>query len=159
MANLPMFDAHPRGWTNPVALRASAALAAAGAWDATPTASFSSGADHVTLAFTYTRGAAGGAFDWQLEVSPYAIVGNVPAGAAEWITESLYASGGVVGGADTQSRVQREYQTYGSTAAGAEDFVYGPIALHGTIERIRVRARESGVVGTPGTLSIVAELY
>jgi len=159
MASLPIYSPHPPGWANPVILRASAALAAAGAWDAAPTESFSSGAQHMTVAFTYTRGAAGGAFDWQLEVSPYAVVGNVPAGASEWITESLYASGGVVGAADTQSRVQREFQTYGSTAAGAEDFVYGPIALHGTIERIRIRARESGVAGTPGTLAISAELY
>ena len=30
MPNLPMFDAHPRGWQDPVILRASAALAAAG---------------------------------------------------------------------------------------------------------------------------------
>jgi len=158
---LPIFDGHPRGWSNPVTLRASAALAAAGAWDAAPTESFTSGAHHITLSFTYTRGAAGGAFDWQIETSIYAVVGNVPAGAAEWVTESLYAAGAVAAGADTQSHVQREYQTYESQGAAAEDFVYGPVALNGTIERIRVRARESadGVQGTPGTLSIVAELY
>ncbi len=158
---LDIFSPHPRGWSNPVTLRAAAALPAAGAWDAAPTESFSSGAHNLTLSFTYTRGAAGGAFDWQLEVSIYAVVGNVPAGAAEWVTEPLYAAGAVVQGADTQSLVQREYQTYGSQGAAAEDFVYGPIALSGTIERVRVRARESadGVVGTPGTLSIVAELF
>jgi len=153
--------AHPTGWTNPVTLRASAALAAAGAWDATPTESFSTNAQNVTLSFTYTRGAAGGAFDFQIETSIYAVVGNVPAGAAEWVTESLYAAGAVALGADSQSRAQREYQTYGSTGAGAEDFVFGPIELNGTIERIRVRARESadGITATPGTLSIVAELF
>ena len=153
------FDTHPRGWANPVNLRASAALPAAGVWDPAPTESFSSGAQAVTLAFTYERGAAGGAFDWQIEVSHYAVVGNVPTSASEWVTESLYGSGAVVAGLDSQSRVQREYETYAATSAAVEDFTYGPIPLLGTIERIRVRARESGVVGNPGTLQISATLY
>ena len=41
--------------------------------------------------------------------------------------------------------------------AAAEDFVFGPIALDG-VERIRIRARESGVVGSPGTLQITGEV-
>lgn len=154
---LPILDAHPRGWQNPVTLRANAALAAA--WDAAPAESFASGAHNLTLAFTYERGAAGGAFDWQLEVSIYAVAGNVPTGAGEWVTESLYAAGAVAAGVDSQSRVQREFQTYQATGAAAEDFVYGPVALDGTIERIRVRARESGVPGTPGDLQITAEMF
>lgn len=156
---LPILAAHPRGWQNPVNLRISAALAAAGAWDAAPTESFSSGAHNLTLSFTYTRGAAGGAFDWQLEVSIYSVAALVPATASEWVTESLYAAGAVVAGADAQSRVQREYQTYQALLAAAEDFVYGPIALNGTVERIRVRARESGSVGNPGDLQIAGEMF
>ena len=149
----------PRGYANPVVLRASAALAAAGAWDAAPTVSFSAQVRNITLAFTYTRGAAGGAFDWQLEVSPYSVAALVPAGASEWLTgDAIYAAGAVAAGVDTQSLVQREYQTYTSQGAAAEDFVIGPVALNGTIERVRVRARESGVVGTPGTLQITAEM-
>ena len=153
------WDSYPKGWANPVTLRASAALPAAGAWDATPTASFSSGAHNLTLYFTYTDAAQGaGAFDWQLEVSAYSAVALAPTGAAEWVTESVYASGGVVAGADTTSLVQRELQSYTSQGAAAEDFVFGPIELNVTIERVRVRARESGVVGTPGTLQITAEM-
>ena len=156
---LPIFDTHPRGWTNPVNLRASAALGAAGAWDATPTASFCSGAQHISLYFTYTRGAVGGAFDFQMEVSAYAVAGNVPTGASEWVTQSLYEAGAVAPGADTTSEIQRELITYGSQGAAAEDFVFGPLELRGTVERIRVRAKESGVVGTPGTLQITGELF
>lgn len=156
---LPVLDAHPRGWQNPVNLRADAALAAAGAWDAAPTESFSSGAHNLTLSFTYTRGAAGGAFDWQLEVSIYAVAARVPAGADEWITEAVYASGAVAAGVDTQSRVQREFETYQATGAAAESFPIGPIELNGTVERIRVTARESGNVGTPGDLQITGELF
>ena len=152
--------AHPVRWTNPVVLRASAALPAAGAFDAAPTASFSTGAESLTLSFTYTRGAAGGGFDWQIEVSLYSVAANAPTGAAEWVTEPLYAAGAVAEGADSQSRVQREYQTYGSQGAAAEDFIFGPIELGTAVERVRVRARESadGVVGSPGTLSIVGVL-
>jgi len=156
---LPILDAHPRGWQNPVNLRASAALAAAGAWDATPTESFSSGAHNLTLSFTYTRSAVGGAFDWQLQISIYAVAANVPTGADEWVTEAVYAAGAVAAGADTTSRVQRELQTYQATAAATESFPIGPIELNGTVERIRVRAKESGVVGTPGTLQITAEMF
>ena len=158
---LPIFDTHPRGWTNPVDARAIAALAAAGAWDATPTEFFASGAQNLTLAFTYTRGAAGGAFDFQIATSLYAVTANAPTGAAEWITESIIAAGAVALGADTQSRVQRDSETYGSQGAAVEAFSYGPIALKGTIERVRVRARESadGIVGTPGTLQISGELF
>jgi hypothetical protein len=156
---LPILDGHPRGWQNPINLRAWAALPAAGVWDATPTEFFSGGAHNLTLSFTYERGAAGGAFDWQLEVSIYAVAANVPTAASEWVTESLYAAGAVAAGVDSQSRVQREFQTYQATAAGAEDFVYGPIALNGTVERIRIRARESGVPGTAGDLQIAGELF
>lgn len=155
---LPYLDPHPRGYTNPITLRASAALEAAGAWDPAPTETSVAGGENMTLSFTYTRGGAGGAFDWQIEISIYAVVGNVPAGASEWVTESLYAAGAVAAGADSQSRIQREFQTYQATGAGAEDFIFGPIALDKTVERIRIRARESGAAGTPGTLSIVAEV-
>jgi len=154
---LPTFP-YPPGWSNPQTVRASAALPAAGAWDATPTALVSAYATSLNLHFTYTRGAVGGAFDFQLEVSPYAVAANVPAGAAEWVTESLYAPGAVVAGADSTSLVQRELQSYTSQGAAAEDFVFGPIAFSFNVERYRVRARESGVVGTPGTLQITGEL-
>lgn len=156
---LPILNTHPTGWVNPVNLRVSAALGAAGAWDAAPVESFCSNAQNISLGLTYTRGAAGGAFEFQMEVSLYAVVGNAPAGAAEWITQSLYEAGAVAPGVDATSEVQREQQTYTSQGAAAEDFVFGPLALNGTIERIRVRARETGVVGTPGTLQISAEMY
>lgn len=158
MPNIHLYDSHPVAWVNPVNLRASAALPAAGAWDATPTEQNVAGADFVTFHFTYTRGAAGGAFDWQLQTSAYSVAANVPAGAAEWVNESVYDAGVLAAGADTQSRVQREYQTYQATAAAAEGFTFGALELRGTIERIRIRARESGAVGTPGTLQIAATL-
>ena len=136
--------------------RASAALPALGAWDATPTIMPCAYFDDVTLYLTYTRGAAGGAFDLQIQTSAYSVAANVPTDAEEWVTESVYAGGLLAAGADTQSRLQREFETYQATAADAEAFAYGPIALNGTIERIRIAARESGDTDTPGTLQIEA---
>ena len=159
MPNLNISAAHPRGWSNPVTARASAALPAAGAWDAAPTEFFTSGADTMRVQFTYTRGAAGGAFDFQIESSIYAVVGNVPAGAGEWADPSVEAVGVVAAGVDTQSLVQDGYDTFTSQGAVAETFTYGPIQLNGTIERVRIPCRESGVVGTPGTLAVVVELF
>lgn len=135
--------------------RVSAALPGAGAWDATPLELVCGYFLRCTLYFTYTRGGAGGAFDFQVEYSPYSVVANVPAGAQEWITMGLLSNGAVVAGADTQSREQREYVTYQATSAVAEDIPY-PIDLSGAAERVRVIARESGAVGTPGTLQVEA---
>jgi len=137
--------------------RASAALPAAPAWDAAPTEMACAGFDFVTLNFTYTRGGAAGAFDWQVETSPYSLAAGVPAGAQEWQDPAIYASGAVAAGADTTSLVQRELESYTATGAAVETFTIGPTPLRSTFERLRVVARESGNVGAPGTLQIQAE--
>ena len=152
---MPIGDPHPRGYANPVVLRASAALTAA--WDAAPTESFSTNALEMSLHFTYTRGAAGGAFDWQLEISHYSANALVPTGASEWVTMSLYAPGPVAAGADSQSRVQREYISYVSQGAAAEDFTFY-VELNKVIERVRIPARESANEQDPGILQITAVL-
>jgi len=137
--------------------RVSAALAGAGAWDAAPLELACPYFDFVTLSFTYTRGGAAGAFDWQLWTSLYSIVGNAPAGAQEWSAPPIYASGAVAAGADTASLVQDEYMTYTPIDAAVHSFNYGPVPLRGTVERVRVRARESGNVGAPGLLQVTVE--
>ena len=144
---------------NPVTMRASAALPAAGAWDAAPTEQNVAGASHVMLSFTYTRGGAAGAFDFQIQPSIYSAAAVAPAGAGEWADESLYAAGAVFAGLDSQSRVQAEYQTFQPTGAAIETFIYGPVALVGVVERIRIPCRESGNVGAPGLLQVTAEFY
>jgi len=159
MPNLSIWNSYPVAWINPVTMRASAALPAAGAWDPAPTEQNVAGAGSITLSFTYTEGAPTGAFDWQLQTSIYSVAANVPAGAGEWGDEVLHAPGAVFAGQDSQSRVQAEYQTFDPIGVAAETFTYGPIELNYTIERVRVLARESGVVGTQGTLAIVMECY
>jgi hypothetical protein len=140
------------GIDNPITVRASAALPGAGAWDATPTVFAVAGISNITLYISYTRGAAGGAFDIQTLVSPYSANQLV---VQNWFSQSAHGIGAPAAGVDTQSRVQREYDTYQATGAAIESFVYGPIELDMTIERIAFQCRESGAVGAPGTLHIV----
>jgi len=128
--------------------RASAALPAAGAYDAAPTEMHCAGFETCALFISYTRGAAGGDMQFRVEVSPNS-AGTV------WNRSSVYSPGAVASGADTTSNLQREAIEYGSTAAGAELFVYGPFDLRGA-SRMRVPCCESGAVGTPGTAAIEA---
>lgn len=129
--------------------RASVPLPAAGAFDSAPTALACPGFDFLTLYFTYTRGGAGGAFKFKIEVSP-------DSSGSVWHQAALYSPGTVTPGSDTGSTTQREHITYQSTGAGAELFVYGPVEMGGTVERVRIVAAETGAVGTPGTLKIEA---
>jgi len=132
----------------PVA-RAVAALPANGAWDAAPTEIITAGMDYARLVCTYDQDAAAqaGAFEIVIETS-----GEYT--GAGWERSTLYAGGGVVGGADTTSTFQREGLEYGATAAAAEAVNFGPIALYGTVERMRIPARETGDDANPGTLEI-----
>ncbi len=145
--------------TNPIVFRASAALPAAGAWvsvgAAQPIVAVPQHAT-VTLYASYTRGAAGGAFDFRLVVSPYSAT---VAGVENWFVQSEYSAAVLAAGADSQSRLQREYLTYQSQAAAIENVVYGPVDLGAGVERMYVDCRESGVVGTPGTLHIVGIVF
>jgi hypothetical protein len=102
---------------------------------------------------SYTRGGAGGAFDFALQVSPYSAD---LAGVEDWFQQGIIAGGAVAAGANTTSLTQRELVSYQATAAPVENFVYGPVELQATVERLRMPCRESGAVGTPGTLHIVA---
>lgn len=128
--------------------RASAALPAAGAWDAAPTEMACPGFESCTLYISYTRAAAGGDMRFRIDVSPNS-TGTV------WHRASIYAPGAVASGSDTVSNLQRDAVEYGSTAAGAETVVYGPLDIRGS-ERLRVACAESGAVATPGTVSIEA---
>jgi hypothetical protein len=142
--------------TNPFTFRLSAALPAAGAWDASPLIVACPQYARIVLYLSYTRGAAGGAFDFQLQVSPYS--SNLPI-VQSWFNQSEYSPAVLAAGVDSQSRLQQEYITYASQAAAIENVVYGPVELGAGVERIMVKARESGIIATPGTLHIVGIVY
>jgi len=127
--------------------RAAAILPAAGAWDAAPVELFVGGASKVTLFFSYTTNAAGGAFDFAVFVADM----NP---AARWYQTGLYDAGAMVAGTDIGSAIQREYITYTATGADPERFVHGAIELGGAVEWLRIPCRESGNVGKPGNLRI-----
>lgn len=148
---------HPISTTylDKVIARALAALPAAGAWDGDPTALHCEDFHFVTFYLAYMSGNDGqdpvdGAVDFKIEVSP-------DTSGSVWHQFTEYAPAVLAAGVDSQSRIQREYITYEPTQDAAfEYFVYGAIELRGTIERIRIVARESGDTDHPGQLSVVA---
>lgn len=135
--------------------RVFAALEAAGAWDPAPTELFAFGMEKVLVYLAYTRAAAGGDVQFRVEISPYTTDAQAPAGMPAWFRASVFAAGAVASGADTVSNLQREDVEYGSTAAGQEAVVYGPLDLGQCVERIRVPCAESGAVGTPGSIGVI----
>lgn len=139
--------------------RANAALGAAGAWDAAPTEFPVCGMATLTAHVTYDAAVLGpgGSVDFQIQVSPYAVVGQVPAGGTEWESMSLYQTGAVVGGADSQSLLQHEFVTFDPTVITAQPIAFGPLALNGA-ERVRIRARERGAIANPGNCQIEVTL-
>lgn len=147
---------------NPATFRASAALPAAGAWDTDPLPEIAvAGYDWLELFISYTEGlqAADGSFEFRIEVSysaPNDAAAITPANA--WFQQSIYGGGAMVAGTDVQSLLQRENILYTATGATREGFVYGPIRIVGGVNRMRISAREVGVVGTPGTLEIIGVL-
>ena len=151
-------DPYPKGWQNPQVARVSAALAAAGAWDATPLELLCDYANSLAVEIVYTRGAAGGAVDIQVQASLYSVAALVPTGGLEWEDISIKAAGMVVPGFDTQSHVQADYYTFTSLAAAIDSINVGPIILGGLYERIRIYAREAGILGTPGTCQLTIQL-
>lgn len=141
--------------------RPSGALPAGGNWDPEPDEFFVSGASWLGVHVTYQEDAqaVNGAIDVQLELSPYALAANCPAGAEEWITQTLYAPGVVAPGVDSQSRTQAEYVTFDPVTANREAITFSPVELRGIFERARIRARESGDVAAPGVAQMTATLY
>jgi hypothetical protein len=132
----------------PVA-RAAAALPAAGAWDAAPTEIVTAGMDHARLVCTYDEDAAGAGGAFEIAIST-----SGESSGTGWERATLYAGGGVVGSADTTSTFQREGLQYGAVGATAEAVNFGPLALNGVVERMRIAARETGDAAHPGTLEI-----
>ena len=152
----PGSDQYPGIGSTAQLLRAYAALEAAGAYD-TAVAVNTVGMSRVTLWGEYTRGAAGGAVDLLLEVSPWQAV-NAPAGAvSEWYPMGMLELEGVAAGVDATNLIQRGIITYTSIDATRDSFTID-LSLPSYIERIRISARESGVVGTPGSFGLYATL-
>ena len=131
--------------------RISAVLPLLSAYDPTPLELDCPSFDYVTVYVTYAEGAvAGGVMRMKAEVSPDTT-------GVRWKQLGLYKAGAVASGVESLSNVQREEIEYGATAAGAEKFVLGPIALQGGYQRIRFLCKESatGKPLTPGTAQII----
>jgi len=129
-------------------MRVSAALPAAGAYDAAPLAIECMGWTKMTLLCAYTRGALGGAVRFYVDVS----YGTAP---TVYYQTTVYEAGAVVAGADTHSTIPHEDFTWNSGGAAIERFAYA-LEIPSNIKNIRVVASEIGVIATPGTFAVNA---
>ena len=134
--------------------RVAAILAPAGAFDGTPIEIPCPGFQSVRFYISYTLGADGGEVTFRIEISPYSAD---QAGVQDWFWESdtLLAAPVLAGGADSANLIQRQTHTYEEVTGAIEDFEY-VFMLRRNVERIRIPCAESGVVGTPGTVHIMA---
>jgi len=101
--------------------------------------------EYVSLYLAYTRGAAGGAVTFDILTSP-------ETSGDHWYQTVAKSANVPAAGADTANNVQREELIYTSVGATQEKFIYGPIEIDKTVERLKVVFKESGVVGTPGDI-------
>ena len=128
--------------------KVSAVLPAGGAWDV-PLELACPGFSTMILFMKYTRNGPGGSFNLKVEVS------RASTGAV-WHQIALYEKlSPLVAGADSESRIQREYLTYVATGANPE-LIEQAVNLFGGIERVRVTCAELGAQATPGTLEVLA---
>lgn len=131
-----------------VTARASAALPAAGAFDASPTEFSVAGFSFLSMYLTYTEGAVGGSVGTLIEFSDVSSGGN-------WYRESLQDQDPTVaGGANTVVPIQTIVRVFDPVGVAAERIKIGPIPLQRNVERVRIPANEIGITATPGTAEI-----
>jgi hypothetical protein len=65
----------------------------------------------------------------------------------------MYQGGVLALGADVASNIQRESIAYGSTAAGIQRVVFGPLVIQAGVQRVRIPCAEAGGVAA-GTVEL-----
>lgn len=121
----------------------SATLEAAGALNTTSPGLDTLGYHRADFFCTYTRGAAGGSV---------AVIFEFSLDGENFFQQSYVANQvGFVAGTDYRANAQRYEVLYTSTATGAETFVLSIDDIYAV--KVRIRAKEVGVTGTPGTFA------
>ncbi len=124
-------------------VRASAALAAAGAFDTPTPIPLPSYAKSITLWCTYTRGASGGSCALRPEISP---------DGATWYRPTLAQSSKAAAPFGTVPLLAQEYTGPVPADGSALRFAV-PLDVAGA-RFLRVASAEAGVTATPGTLAL-----
>lgn len=131
--------------------RASAALAAAGAYDAAPIEVSTGLRRYLFILNTYTRGVVGGAAAHRIQIA------LTVAGVNTWVMPTMIASGGIAPGADSTMQSQRiQPYRYDSTSAIAESYWY--LFDIGRAPLFRIASAEIGVIATPGVLATLYQV-
>lgn len=129
----------------PLTIRASAALAALGAYD-TPIEIPTAGMGYLAIPCVYTRGLVGGGVRVRIEFA------DTVSGTDYWGRLPIVNAGVFASGTDAYDGIQRREFDYYATAVTAETFrIIVPLA---GADKIRISCREIGVIGTPGTFAM-----
>jgi len=130
-----------------VQFRASAALPAAGAYDAAPTEVPTGGMCQLTIHLSYDEAAVGG----RVRIIIYGAM--LVAGADVWRPLVLGEQQAAVLGAGILTYIEPGIYEFDPLTTGLEG-VSIPLDIAGGWYKVRIAAAESGVIGTPGTCQI-----
>ncbi|MFZ5559372.1 MAG: hypothetical protein ACOZAL_01095 [Patescibacteria group bacterium] len=134
-------------------IRTSAALAAAGAWDSSPTVFDCQGADQADFWISYDEHASASAGKVKIKIETATEV----AGTKIWSNARyVVLTGTFTGGADVASQVQSETVEFDPTVATAEYIHLMVPDLNADF--IRINVAESGDTTNPGTVVIYTRL-
>ena len=122
--------------------RVSSVLPGAGAYDSSPIEIPCNEYQEVTFLLAYTRRAAGGAVTHKVEFS---------LDKTNWFQASGTKSGLLAAGSDCVDLIQRVEVSYQATGAAIERVVTDSYKILGYY--FRLACKESGIVGTPGTVA------
>ncbi len=121
----------------------SAILLGSGAYDDNPIIISCVIGKEIAFGISYTRGGASGAVSYKVEFSN---------NQYNWFQSSAVSEGTTSLGSDTVSLTQRNEIKYQATGVSLERVMSPNFIVSGKF--VRISAKESGAVGTPGTCAI-----
>ncbi len=125
-------------------IRASAALAASGAYDSTPTVIACAALAGIEVCITYTRGTTGGAFKMKISVSDD--------GGTTFFDRTVIDGSSLSSGALNVFTEELKFPVASSGSAERRSFIIDV----GQATHLAVNFAEYGATGTPGTLKATA---
>lgn len=130
--------------SDPITVRATAALPAAGAYDSSPTVIDTGNYSTLELRVTYTRGGVGGSCKFMVQIGSDSAQGT-------FFTRTVDDGTINATGSKSFSNIYQSEKLYTPTGAGAESYTY--IIDVSDVRYVKIPFAEAGAVGTPGTVT------
>lgn len=130
--------------SDPITVRATAALPAAGAYDTSPTVIDTTNFATLELRVTYARGGAGGSVKFKVQVASDATQGT-------FFTRTVDDGTINASGSSSYSNIYQSEKLYTPAGAGAESYTY--IIDVSDVRYVKIPFAEAGNVGAPGIVT------